>query len=392
MSRKPRAPARPSPQDFVDIDDLVAEDERDPRIRPHIEAGRKLVAERYPEHTRGLAALRLKRGWSQRTLADAIGVKQPHIARLELGHNDPSLSTMRKLATALGVSVEHIAHELELQQQGQHKVSDGNGYTDAAGLLLKATEFAAHKHRDQRRKDAGASPYINHPIALANVLCNEGGITDPMILAAALLHDTLEDTETDYEELRGQFGDDIADVVVEVTDTKWLSREARKRLQISKASHSSARARAVKIADKICNLRDILAQPAGGLVTAAQAEVLRLGEAGGGWRARRVSGAGAAVRCAVPAAADGLNFQRFQDSRTHPAYAAFIQQSKGNEMAKAKKTAKAAKTPKAKAKTQAERLMEVAKMARGDQSGSKFSEAMGKMTIARNARKSSRMG
>jgi guanosine-3',5'-bis(diphosphate) 3'-pyrophosphohydrolase len=133
--------------------------------------------------------------------------------------------------------------------------------TAELGPLLAAVEFAARKHRDQRRKDADASPYINHPIALANVLCNEGGIADPVILAAALLHDTLEDTETDYEELRGQFGDDIADVVVEVTDTKWLSKEARKRLQISKASHSSSRARAVKIADKICNLRDILASP-----------------------------------------------------------------------------------------------------------------------------------
>jgi GTP diphosphokinase / guanosine-3',5'-bis(diphosphate) 3'-diphosphatase len=249
------------PEGFIDIDDLVEEHERDPQQRAYIEAGRKLVAERYPEHIRGLAALRMKRGWSQRTLADAIGVKQPHIARLELGHNDPSLSTMRKLATALGVSVEHIAHELESQRDGQRTESAPESFADSAGLVLKATEFAAHKHRDQRRKDAGASPYINHPIALANVLCNEGGITDPMILAAALLHDTLEDTETDYEELRGQFGDDIADVVVEVTDTKWLSKEARKRLQVSKASHSSARARAVKIADKICNLRDILGSP-----------------------------------------------------------------------------------------------------------------------------------
>jgi guanosine-3',5'-bis(diphosphate) 3'-pyrophosphohydrolase len=133
--------------------------------------------------------------------------------------------------------------------------------TDAIAIILKAAEFSAHKHRDQRRKDADASPYINHPIGLANVLTNEGGISDPVILAAALLHDTLEDTETTYEELRGQFGDEIADVVVEVTDTKWLSREARKQLQISKASHSSTQARAVKIADKICNLRDILASP-----------------------------------------------------------------------------------------------------------------------------------
>jgi transcriptional regulator with XRE-family HTH domain len=245
----------------------------------------------------------MKRGWSQRTLADAIGVKQPHIARLELGHNDPSLSTMRKLATALGVSVEHIAHEL--QQQAQPAVAGHNGHADAAGLLLKATEFAAHKHRDQRRKDAGASPYINHPISLANVLCNEGGITDPVILAAALLHDTLEDTETDYEELRGQFGEDIADVVVEVTDTKWLSKEARKRLQVSKASHSSARAGREDRRQDLQPARHP-GKPAGELVAAAQAEVLRLGEAGCRWCARRVSGAGATVRCLVPAAASGL--------------------------------------------------------------------------------------
>ncbi len=133
--------------------------------------------------------------------------------------------------------------------------------TDPLSLILRAAEFAAHKHRDQRRKDAGASPYINHPLTVANVLRSEGGISDPVILAAALLHDTLEDTETSYEELRGQFGDEIADVVVEVTDTKWLAKQSRKRLQVSKAGHSSTRAAAVKIADKICNVRDMLSSP-----------------------------------------------------------------------------------------------------------------------------------
>jgi len=62
-------------------------------------------------------------------------------------------------------------------------------------LLLKALAFAAHKHRDQRRKDAQASPYINHPIALADVLVNEAGVTDVEVLCAALLHDTVEDTD-----------------------------------------------------------------------------------------------------------------------------------------------------------------------------------------------------
>jgi guanosine-3',5'-bis(diphosphate) 3'-pyrophosphohydrolase len=91
-------------------------------------------------------------------------------------------------------------------------------------LVLKAAAFAAHKHRDQRRKDVKATPYINHPLAVAQALCEEGDVDDPIILAAALLHDTIEDTETTYVELRGQFGARIADIVAEVTDTKFLGK------------------------------------------------------------------------------------------------------------------------------------------------------------------------
>ena len=78
--------------------------------------------------------------------------------------------------------------------------------SEPTGLLLKALAFAAHKHRDQRRKDHVASPYINHPIALANVLWHEGGVTDPVVLAAALLHDTVEDTDTLPEEPPAELG------------------------------------------------------------------------------------------------------------------------------------------------------------------------------------------
>src|SRR5207244_8078763 len=92
-------------------------------------------------------------------------------------------------------------------------------------LLLKALAFAADKHRKQRRKDAEASPYINHPIALADVLKNEGGVDDPIVLCAALLHDTVEDTDTTPEELRAAFGPEIADVVLEVTDDKRLPKD-----------------------------------------------------------------------------------------------------------------------------------------------------------------------
>jgi len=129
------------------------------------------------------------------------------------------------------------------------------------GLILKALAFAAHKHRDQRRKDVEASPYINHPIALADVLCNEGGITDENVLCAALLHDTVEDTNTTPEELTEHFGKAISAIVMEVTDNKKIAKAKRKRLQIEHAAHASHQAKLVKLADKICNLRDIVSHP-----------------------------------------------------------------------------------------------------------------------------------
>jgi guanosine-3',5'-bis(diphosphate) 3'-pyrophosphohydrolase len=128
-------------------------------------------------------------------------------------------------------------------------------------LLLKALAFAAHKHRDQRRKDAGASPYINHPIALADVLVNEAGVTDIEVLCAALLHDTVEDTATTHEELVNAFGSRIARVVAEVTDDQALPKAERKRLQVERAAGLSAEAKLVKLADKICNLRDVVERP-----------------------------------------------------------------------------------------------------------------------------------
>lgn len=128
-------------------------------------------------------------------------------------------------------------------------------------LLLKALAFAAHKHRDQRRKDADASPYINHPIALADVLVNEGGVTDFEVLCAALLHDTVEDTATTHEELVDAFGERIARIVAEVTDDKTLPKAERKRLQIEHAPRISRAAQLVKLADKLVNLRDVAERP-----------------------------------------------------------------------------------------------------------------------------------
>lgn len=129
------------------------------------------------------------------------------------------------------------------------------------GQLIRALAFAAHKHRDQRRKDAQASPYINHPIALADVLANEAGVDDVNVLCAAILHDTVEDTETTPEELAQHFGQTICDIVLEVTDDKALAKADRKQAQIDHAPHISPEAQLVKLADKICNLRDMIDAP-----------------------------------------------------------------------------------------------------------------------------------
>ncbi len=128
-------------------------------------------------------------------------------------------------------------------------------------MVVRAMTFAADKHKNQRRKDVAASPYINHPIGLVDVLVHEGGITDVAILAAALLHDTIEDTETTADEIESEFGALVCSIVLEVTDDKRLDKQARKQMQIEKAPDLSVEARAVKLADKICNLRDVICSP-----------------------------------------------------------------------------------------------------------------------------------
>lgn len=128
---------------------------------------------------------------------------------------------------------------------------------------MKALHFAATKHRDQRRKDVEASPYINHPIEVAELLAREGDVTDPVLLQAAILHDTIEDTDTTPADLDQVFGADVRNVVEEVTDDKSLPKADRKRLQIEHAPRLSDRARQVKIADKISNVLGVtLAPPA----------------------------------------------------------------------------------------------------------------------------------
>jgi GTP diphosphokinase / guanosine-3',5'-bis(diphosphate) 3'-diphosphatase len=130
-------------------------------------------------------------------------------------------------------------------------------------MVLRAAAFAAEKHRNGRRKDEEASPYINHPIQLAYILV-QAGIEDPVVLAAALLHDTIEDTNTTRDELEVVFGFEIADIVGECSDDKRLSKLERKQAQVDRAGKISRKAKLVKLADKIHNVNDIDGAPPAG--------------------------------------------------------------------------------------------------------------------------------
>jgi GTP diphosphokinase / guanosine-3',5'-bis(diphosphate) 3'-diphosphatase len=134
-------------------------------------------------------------------------------------------------------------------------------FEENTGILLTAIHFSADRHRDQRRKDSLKSPYINHPIEVAELLWRVGGIRDEAVLLAAVLHDTIEDTDTTPDEVRQLFGQEVLDIVLECTDDKSLPQPERKRLQIETAPHKSPKAKLVKLADKICNLRDLNQNP-----------------------------------------------------------------------------------------------------------------------------------
>ncbi len=128
-------------------------------------------------------------------------------------------------------------------------------------LFLKALNFAAVKHRNQKRKNFAATPYVNHLIDVAGLISEKGGIDDEIILAAAVLHDTIEDTETTPDELTALFGEKISEIVSEMSDDKTLDKKVRKQKQVEESRYKSYEAKVIKIADKISNVKDVLYNP-----------------------------------------------------------------------------------------------------------------------------------
>ncbi len=144
--------------------------------------------------------------------------------------------------------------------------------------LIQAINFAAKKHSTQKRKGADEQPYINHPLEVLNLLINVGIMEDYNVLIAAVLHDTIEDTETTEEEITELFGANVCEMVLEVTDDKSLPKAERKQLQIKHAPHLSDGAKYIKLADKISNIRDVSENPPDGWSDKRRLEYVEWGE------------------------------------------------------------------------------------------------------------------
>jgi (p)ppGpp synthase/HD superfamily hydrolase len=135
-----------------------------------------------------------------------------------------------------------------------------NILSDGISRILDAAVFAAEKHRSCRREDADATPYINHPLRVAQIL-SESGVDDVEVVIAAILHDTIEDTDTSPEEVAQRFGPVVARLVAEVTDDKSLEKQDRKDRQVTSAPHKSDGAKLIKLGDKLSNLEDLIHRP-----------------------------------------------------------------------------------------------------------------------------------
>jgi guanosine-3',5'-bis(diphosphate) 3'-pyrophosphohydrolase len=137
----------------------------------------------------------------------------------------------------------------------------GSKSASTAAQLLAAAIFSADRHRDQRRKGVRETPYINHPLEVSERIVRVGGVDEVEVLMAAILHDTIEDTETTAAEIERHFGRTVAGLVLEVTDDRSLTWMERKRLEIEHASGLTPRAKLIKLADKICNVEDTESNP-----------------------------------------------------------------------------------------------------------------------------------
>jgi (p)ppGpp synthase/HD superfamily hydrolase len=121
-------------------------------------------------------------------------------------------------------------------------------------ILTKALAFATEKHKGQIRFNS-REPYINHPIAVAQIVSEYPHNNE--MLVAAYLHDTIEDTNTTYEEIEKEFGKKVADLVLELTnDEAQMNAKGKAEYLLDKMNRMSTEALTIKLADRLHNVSD----------------------------------------------------------------------------------------------------------------------------------------
>ena len=138
---------------------------------------------------------------------------------------------------------------------------EGEISKESVNKILEAVEFSAEKHQTQTRKGVDKTPYIFHPIDVAYKLVTIGDCADADILIAALLHDTIEDTQTSATEIEKSFGETVKNYVLEVTDDMSLLKHARRKTQVEGAQHLSKGASLIRYGDKLSNISDLDSSP-----------------------------------------------------------------------------------------------------------------------------------
>ncbi len=133
--------------------------------------------------------------------------------------------------------------------------------SDAVRLVTQAADFAARRHAGQKRKGASGAPYVNHLLEVAALVAATPAGRDPDLVAAALLHDIVEDEHATPAEVETLFGPKIRHLVEELTDDMSLPKHERKRRQVEEIAAKSPGARLLKLADKVSNVREIAEDP-----------------------------------------------------------------------------------------------------------------------------------
>ncbi len=209
--------------------------------------------------------------WTATISSPAILAKAPQVQVVEVA--DPSKGekseflTQKKQEASEALTKWARADQDVLQQFDLFSASLLQGVSsrlireEDAGVVFDALIFGAEKHKAQVRSNLKKTPYIIHPIEVADFVMRIGKVYDKNVLSAALLHDVMDETGTTYEEIENRYGKIVSQYVQEMTVKKELTLKEQKKYQIIQAFHQTPSVAVIKLSDKLSNLKTLAQTP-----------------------------------------------------------------------------------------------------------------------------------